>query len=257
MRTVLLHYHIYKNSGTSFEQVLDFSFGAQHERFDGPYPFFTIDQDQIDLIIRRRVDAVAFSSHQALLPQPSSLDYRVIAATFLRHPILRLGSLYRYKRGSNDGTVTAQLASSHDFAGWIEASFPIRTELTQMSNPQTRYFAGVYGRQAQVQVAPGLLSYDLVTARRNLVNVELLGRTEHFDADLDRFTSIASRYGLALKVPEDTHHNATETSSAPVAERVEALLSQLPSLLRDRLIAANQQDLDLYAEAGRLIDQSE
>lgn len=253
MRTVLLHYHIYKNSGTSFEQVLDASFGARHERFDGPYPFFTIMQDQIDQIIARRTEAVAFSSHQVLLPQPGSLDYRVIAATFLRHPILRLGSIYRYKRGSGDGTVTAELASAHDFAGWIAASFPVRTELTHMSNPQTRYFAGVYGRQAQVRVEPGLLTYDLVTAERNLANVELLGRTEYFDADLTRFVGIAARYGLALTIPEVTHHNATERSTAPVAERVEALLSQLPGALRDRLLAANQQDLALYAMAERLI----
>ena len=190
---------------------------------------------------------------QVLLPQPGGLDYRVIAATFLRHPILRLGSIYRYKRGSGDGTVTAALASAHDFAGWIAASFPVRTELTHMSNPQTRYFAGVYGRQAQVRVEPGLLTYDLVTAERNLANVELLGRTEYFDADLTRFVGIAARYGLALTIPEVTHHNATERSAAPVAERVEALLSQLPGALRDRLLAANQQDLALYAMAERLI----
>ena len=84
-------------------------------------------------------------------------------------------------------------------------------------------------------------------------NVELLGRTEYFDADLTRFVGIAARYGLALTIPEVTHHNATERSTAPVAERVEALLSQLPGALRERLLAANQQDLALYAMAERLI----
>ena len=253
MRTVLLHYHIYKNSGTSFERVLDASFGPAHERFDGPYPFFTIDQDQIDQIIRRRVGAVAFSSHQILLPQPSALDYRVIAATFLRHPILRLGSIWRYKRGAADGTVTAELAAAHDFAGWIAASFDIRTELTHMSNPQTRYFAGVYGRPAHVREDRHRLSYDLTTACRNLANVELLGRTEHFEADVHRFKNIAARYGLDLTIPEVTHLNATETSAAQASERVEALLEQMPTTLRERLLAANQQDLALYAQAERLI----
>ncbi|MDO5642258.1 MAG: hypothetical protein Q4G26_07725, partial [Paracoccus sp. (in: a-proteobacteria)] len=161
MRTVLVHYHIYKNSGTSFEQVLDESFGPAHERFDGPYPFFIIHQDQLDLIIRRRVQAVAFSSHQVLLPQPSAVDYRVIAATFLRHPVLRLGSIYRYKRGSGDGSMTAELASAHDFAGWLRESFRHPTELTQISNAQTRYFAGSYGRPAQPEARPEGLLYDL------------------------------------------------------------------------------------------------
>lgn len=253
MRTVLLHYHIYKNSGTSFERVLDASFGPAHERFDGPYPFFTIDQDQIDQIIRRRAGAVAFSSHQVLLPQPSALDYRVIAATFLRHPILRLGSIWRYKRSAADGTVTAELAAAHDFAGWIAASFGIRTELTHMSNPQTRYFAGVYGRQAKVREDRHQLTYDLTTAERNLANVELLGRTEDFDTDIQRFRKIAAGYGLDLTIPEHTHLNATEISAATTEERVLALMAQLPQSLNDRLWDANQQDLALYAEAERLI----
>lgn len=254
MRTVIVHYHIYKNSGTSFEQVLDASFGDRHERFDGPYPFFTIDQDRLDQIIMRRRDAVAFSSHQTLLPAPSSLNYRVLAATFLRHPILRLGSLYRFKRGAADGTVTAQLATQHDFAGWIDASFGIRNELTHVSNPQTRYLAGVYGRHAIVREEQGQLRYDLATARRNLAQVEMLGRTECFDTDLRRFVEIAAQHGLTLRIPDRTHFNVTEDNHATVADRVDALLTQLPPALRSRLMKANTQDLTLYDDAARLIE---
>ena len=254
MRHVLVHYHIYKNSGTSFENVLDTSFGARHERFDGPYPFFTINQDQLDQIIERRKDAIAFSTHQALLPQPSSTSYRVVAAMFMRHPILRLGSIYRYKHGSDDGTLTARLATEHDFSGWIEESFAHRTELTQISNPQTRYLAGVYGRQAIVEVRRDLLSYDLITAKRNLSNVEMLGRTECFDADIRRFAKIAAGFGIELRIPENCHHNATDTSSEPVGQRAEALLSELPSTMRDRLMAANRQDFELYELAQHLIE---
>ncbi|SDE42231.1 Sulfotransferase family protein [Paracoccus isoporae] len=254
MRTVIVHYHIYKNSGTSFEQVLDASFGDRHERFDGPYPFFTIDQDRLDQIITRRADAVAFSSHQTLLPVPTSLDYHVLAATFLRHPILRLGSIYRFKRGAADGTVTAQLATRHDFAGWVEASFEIRNELTHVSNPQTRYLAGVYGRHAIVREEHSQLRYDLATARRNLAQVEMLGRTESFDADLRRFVGIAASHGLTLRIPEETRFNVTEEPAGSVEDRVEALLAQLPPALRSRLLKANAQDLTLYADATRLIE---
>ncbi|WBU59762.1 sulfotransferase family 2 domain-containing protein [Paracoccus albus] len=254
MRHVLVHYHIYKNSGTSFENVLDASFGAKHERFDGPYPFFTINQDQLDQIIERRKDAIAFSTHQALLPQPSSTNFRVVAAMFLRHPILRLGSIYRYKRGSGDGTLTARLATKHGFAGWIEESFSHPTELTQISNPQTRYLAGVYGRQAIVDVRNDLLNYDLVTAKRNLSNVEMLGRTEFFDGDIHRFAKIAAGFGIRLRIPENCHHNATDVSTEPVDLRAEALLSKLPPTVRARLLAANRQDFELYGLARDLIE---
>lgn len=106
MRTVILHYHIYKNAGTSFDHVLSHNFGARHELFDGPFSFFTIDQEQLDRIIMRRPQAVAFSSHQIVLPAPSSLEYRALAAIFVRNPFLRIASIYRFKRGPErpDGT---------------------------------------------------------------------------------------------------------------------------------------------------------
>ena len=112
MRTVVLHYHIYKNAGTSFDHVLTHNFGDRHELFDGPYPFFTIDQEQLDRIIMRRPQAVAFSSHQIMLPPPSSLDYRALAAIFVRNPFLRIASIYRFKRGPEraDGTPLGSLA---------------------------------------------------------------------------------------------------------------------------------------------------
>lgn len=112
MRTVILHYHIYKNAGTSFDHVLTQNFGDRHELFDGPYPFFTIDQEQLDRIIMRRPAAVAFSSHQIVLPPPSSLQYRALAAIFVRNPFLRIASIYRFKRGPErpDGTPLATLS---------------------------------------------------------------------------------------------------------------------------------------------------
>jgi len=38
-RNVLLHYHIFKNAGTTFERVLDENYGDRHMTFDGPFSF--------------------------------------------------------------------------------------------------------------------------------------------------------------------------------------------------------------------------
>ena len=253
MRHVIVHYHIYKNSGTSFERVLDESFGDAHERFDGPYPFFTIDQDQLDRIIRRKPGSVAFSSHQTMLPQPSSLDHIVLAATFLRHPILRIGSIYRFKRQHEDGTSTAEIAHKHDFAGFIAACFDVTKELPHISNGRTRHLAAAHGRAPAVRRLNDMMQYDLATAKRNLANVEMLGRTEHFEDDVARFVMIAARHGLTMKVPAETRHNTTETHDLPVAKRVEQLLEPLSAQLKAQLMAANEQDLELYAHAETLI----
>ncbi|MFC0342332.1 hypothetical protein [Paracoccus niistensis] len=304
MRTVILHYHIYKNAGTSFDHVLTHNFGGRHELFDGPFSFFTIDQDQLDRIIMRRPNAVAFSSHQIVLPAPSSLDYRALAAIFVRNPFLRIASIYRFKRGPErpDGTPlgalspedlqaelarraleaqraanpeagpglpppdplpvpefdtssTAQAARKHDMAGWIEHCLSSRSEVVHVSNAQTRFFASPYRtRPLHKRSADGLV-YDIATALRMLTGVELLGRTEHFEADVARFGDILAPHGLTLNLPEDTRHNVTHAGTDSTAERVEAMLSSLSPDLRDRLIRANRQDSALYDRACALIER--
>ena len=54
-RNLLVHYHIYKNSGTSFEQVLDDNYGDRHLKIDGPFAFSHITQDQLANIIEQHL----------------------------------------------------------------------------------------------------------------------------------------------------------------------------------------------------------
>lgn len=284
-RPVIVHYHIYKNAGTSFDHVLRHNYGARHECFDGPFPFFSIDQEQLDRIIMRRPDTVAFSSHQVALPQPSSLDYRVLAAVFLRNPFLRIASIYRFKRGPEraDGTALATLppdelraelaalgladpppfdatstgiaAQQHDFAGWIEHCLSVPAETVHVSNAQTRFLAAPFRCRPLLRRGAAGIEYDLGTAMRVLAGIELLGRAEMFEPDVTRFGRILAEHGLTLTLPDDTRHNVTRQDAAPVAAQVEAVLAPLPLTLRNRLIRANTQDLALYDRASALISR--
>lgn len=284
-RPVIVHYHIYKNAGTSFDHVLRHNFGSRHECFDGPFPFFAIDQEQLDRIIMRRTDTVAFSSHQVVLPQPSSLDYRVFAAVFLRNPFLRIASIYRFKRGPEraDGTALAALppgelqaelvaqgltdpppfdttstgiaAQQHDFAGWVAHCLATPAETVHVSNAQTRFLAAPFRCRPLLRRGAAGLAYDLGTALRVLAGIELLGRAEMFEPDVTRFGRILAEHGLTLTLPDNTRHNVTRQDAAPVAAQVKAVLAPLPPTLRDRLIRANAQDLALYDRASALISK--
>ncbi len=70
-----------------------------------------------------------------------------------------------------------------------------------------------------------------------------------------RFGRILADHGIALTLPADTRHNVTDTTIESTAERVERVLSSLPDTIRQRLEAANQQDVALYDRACDLIDQ--
>jgi hypothetical protein len=253
VRTVLCHYHIFKNSGTSFDAILRHSFGDRHLSFDGPFPFFTIDQEQLDRIITRKTGAVAFSSHQILLPAPVSPAYRVLPVVFLRDPILRAASIWRFKRQSADGTRTGDLAARLSFADWIAASLDDPSEVVHVSNGQTRALAAPFRSRAVARRTGEGVVYDLDLALSNLGSATHVGRTEHFAADIDRIGAALAAEGLPLRLPPDLHLNATERDAGTPADRVARVLGSLPPPLADRLIAANRQDNALLALADTTI----
>lgn len=255
MRTVICHYHIYKNSGTSFDDALARNFGPRHLSFDGPFPYFTIDRVQLDRIICRNPEAVAFSSHQIRLPVPASLDYRVLAAVFLRNPYLRAASIYRFKRATADGTRTSDLARSLTFPEWLDHALSDPQEITHVSNAQTRMLGEDGTGRVLMRRSPGAMIYDLDRAMANVGSAALLGRTDFYDADIARIARRLNAAGLAFTAPPPTRLNATDMSAAGTRERVEALFADLPEALAARFRAANAQDEALCAEATRIIEE--
>jgi Sulfotransferase family len=256
IRSVICHYHIFKNAGTSFDHILTHSFGDRHLSFDGPFPFFTIDQEQLDRIIARRPDALALSSHQIRLPAPVSQAYRILAVVFLRDPFLRIQSIWRFKRASADGTSTSAAAARLCFADWLRHSLDHPDEIAQVSNGQTRALAARHRSRPDLRRFPDRIEYDMDVARTNLSSVPLIGRTETFADDVGRFQGQLADAGLTLCIPQDIHLNATDATTCDPRDRVRWLLDSLPDDLCDRLIAANRQDVSLCDMADAMIGQN-
>lgn len=133
MRTVIAHYHTYKNSGSSFDEQLTQAFGENHILFDGPFAYNVFPQSELLKIVLRHPSVVAFSSHQIRLPVPASLNVNILPVAFVRHPFLRISSMYSFsRRRAMDLTTDAEegslavlttherWASELDFGAWIE-----------------------------------------------------------------------------------------------------------------------------------------
>lgn len=254
MRTVICHYHIYKNSGTSFDSLLTKNFGDRHISFDGPFPFFSIDQEQLTRIIDRKIDVIAFSSHQIQLPVPISLDFLVMPVVFIRHPILRILSIYRFKRQTDDRTITSKNAQNMDFDDWVSHSFSDRQEITHISNAQTRLLGAAYRQKPLMRRKPSAMEYDIHQAIRNIESVKLLARTEFFNQDVGRFSKILSDYDIDFKFEEIEPQNTTNNyHNKPISERLEKIKQSLSEENYQKLLDANEQDLFLFDYASNLI----
>src|SRR5689334_21902410 len=90
-RGVIIHYHLFKNAGTSIDAVLRRHFGegwASHE-----YPPRSGGEAAREFLVANRHIA-ALSSHTLLLPPPEIPDVEIIPVIFIRHPLDRMKSAY-------------------------------------------------------------------------------------------------------------------------------------------------------------------
>ncbi len=256
MRNVICHYHIYKNSGTSFDTLLSESFGDKHICFDGPFPFFTIDQEQLSRTIERKQNVVAFSSHQIQLPVPASLDFQVLPVVFIRHPLLRILSIYKFKRQTFDGTTTSKAAQDMSFDDWVTYCFSDRQEITQVSNSQTRLLGAAYRQRPLMRRRPSWMEYDISQAIRNIENVKLLARTEYFGQDVSRFPEILGQYNIEFKYTDIKPQNITSKNHhKSIDERISNLKDSLSESNFNKLIAANEQDIHLFEYSTKIIER--
>ena len=281
-RSVIVHYHTFKNSGTSFDELLTANYQDAHLCFDGPFPYTLFNQQELLKVIRRNPNKIAFSSHSIRLPVPTDLEHNAIAALFVRHPILRIRSVYGFeirsagvaerikgalKKTVHGTTDTSQLTKSlvdgnPSFDQWVTH---LRNDKTMnlnaglLSNSQTHMFCGAFG---SVGLAKTLLTddpssfriSDLDQAKRNLLTIPLLARTEAYETDVKRFPSILAEYGIEfsykdLPAANVTHHEVRQ----PIEKRLEQIREDLSPDNWTWMNNANRQDLELYEFTNQLL----
>lgn len=247
-RNVLLHYHIFKNSGTTFERVLNDNYGEQHISFDGPFPFSHINQDQLSMIIERHPTAVACSSHQIHLPIPSSMAFQAIPIVFIRNPMLRIRSVYFFSQRQNKSL--GKRAHDNPLEGledWVVSALAGDHNLNQISNLQTGFVSRCYNLPPKRQGIDGRVNYDLQTAINNLSLVPCLGRTEHFDTDVASFAGTLARFDIPFSYqPKRAENISSPDHGQPISEQLDAMQEHLTAATWDRLRWMNHQDLALY-----------
>lgn len=232
-RTVILHYHLFKNAGTSFDGILRRNFPGRwvQREFDA---HGRANAGAVEEWIAGTPGAVAFSSHTANGPLPRIDGVRVISVAFLRDPVARIRSAYAFERRqglSKPGAlVGADLAARTDLAGYVAARLSVR------GDRQCRDF-----HVARLSTfVPGPPERELERAIAALSLLDFIGRVEDFSGSLDRFARLVRAHWPHFD-PRSLHLNRSAPEEAEASPAVLALLEE--NNAQDRaLIAA--------AEAG-------
>ena len=99
-RTVVLHYHLFKNAGTSVDALLKRQFPRGWVTREFPSEP-EANARQLAAWLAEDDEAVAFSTHTGLLPPPVVPGLKVVPVIFVRHPLDRIASAYSFEHTQN------------------------------------------------------------------------------------------------------------------------------------------------------------
>jgi hypothetical protein len=188
VRFVLLHYHFFKNAGSTIEEILAHSFFENYARLDTEDFDGAVSQHELIAFLRRHPRMKAVSSHQFRYPLPQEPGFLFFDLCFLRDPLDRIRSMYDYFREKPVPSEPAsELAQEQPLGGFIAEL--IKHHAYRVSNVQVNLLAN-----GVVNDLPG--EADLVRATEVMLKTSFLGVVDRFEQSL-----IAGQYFLRPVFP--------------------------------------------------------
>jgi hypothetical protein len=232
-RNLVLHYHLFKNAGSSIDEMLRRNFPGRWITQE----FSTSPRARAQALlefVQKNPEADAISSHSALLPVPRIENVRIFPILFIRHPIDRLRSAYLFERAQDAETLGSHLAKRHNFAGYLREHLIIPNH-RHVRNFQTyRLSRNCAGRKNR----------ELTRALRALEQLPFVGLVEEFEKSL-KHLELLLRFpfpGFRAEIPREN----VISSGTTLAERIAWVRDTLGEALYAEVCAANADDIALH-----------
>ena len=249
MRNVLVHYHLFKNAGSSIDAILKKSFADDWMAFDPNCPPSLYTSVDLAKIIEENATKVAFSSHCIVPPLPTG-QFSVFPIVVLRDPIARVMSAYifEWKKQLELEEPKGSLAE------YIHDKFS-KARANAIEDFQSFRLSVV--DETRVSPIKGLADASILQAAIEFISeLPVFGIVEQFDVSLDLFSYSYGSVFPDLKF-EHVAHNVTQGTDIPMHVRYEKIRSNIGGELFDELILRNQMDIKLYSYAlGRFSEIS-
>jgi hypothetical protein len=243
---VLIHYHIFKNAGTSLDRLLAASFGGDWVVFEGAHAGDCQNAAHLQAFLAARPTVRAVSSHLARPPLPAP---HCLPLVMLRHPVDRARSVFQFLQ--RDRTQRDHPHTRGGFADFVNWSLDTPCEGVAIRNYQVFHLSDATFRpgNASLDSTPG----DLAQAQALIASWPAFGLTRQFAASCDLFASVYAPLfpELALYPVQD---NASPDHALTEEDAIEAARTELGPVAFARLCAANELDLALYDFARRLFE---
>jgi len=233
MRFVLLHYHVFKNAGSTIEDILDHSFGERFGTLETAVGGGLISNQDLIRYLDEKPELRALSSHQIRYPMPAVPGYLFFDICFLRDPLDRLRSFYDYfRQRPNSADPMSELANNCSLGDFVAGM--IAEQSLFVRNNQVNLLA--CGGDSD---EPNESDFDLAVRRTTAAS--FLGVVDCFEQ-----SAVAGREALRCVFPElDCARPAVNVSGGmqgTVASRTEALRAACRPEVYEELLRITELD---------------
>ena len=253
-RKIILHYHLFKNAGTSIDQILKENFGEERwrsEEFPGPttnIPLVLSGRSNFQRVqdwLAEHPDVVVLSSHTAAMPLPDLPATRVFPIVMVRNPVIRLQSSYLFEREqfqSGRHTLTTKIAGQNDLAGYLRGLLELKKQSMARNYASVRLAAAVPG-------TPERLGQRTSEALKLL---PFVGVVERFEQSMQVLEHLLKPHFPDFQTLP-AWENATGLAGTPLQDRLDSIRTEIGDDLYREVLAANRVEIDLHTAASRKI----
>jgi hypothetical protein len=253
MRNVVIHYHIFKNAGSSIDRVLASNYGSAWTTFEGKTPTSLLSAHDVEEFLASHPDIQAVSSHLARPPLPRVVN--TFPIVFLRDPVDRAASVYAYERRAPSNVKSSEIAKEGDFRNYV--SWCLGQGRRQgggvIMNYQVVHLSSSSFRNGHVYLAEPDEA-DLEESFQFLSSIPFFGIVEEFEASLRLLENMLMPIRPDFKA-ENAKENVTASRSASFEEKIRAIRRDLGEEVFYELEEANRLDIRLYKMALELFKQ--
>jgi hypothetical protein len=243
-RTVIVHCHMFKNAGTSFDWSLQRCFGndfLDHRDDEN----MKKGAEYLGPFLQKHSNIKAISSHHIRFPLPELPDTQILPAFILRHPIDRVGSVYSFERkqkAQTPGAINAKKMSFKDYVLWRMES----TAGGTIRNFQTR---SCLDKPKNI-----IREADFEFAQKRIKNTPLVCIVDNYDDCMVLFEVALRPYFPDIDLSY-VRQNVTKGRESSMDKRINNIFVDLGLDVSNEMLANNHWDLMLYLEAKKLIDK--
>lgn len=246
-RNVLVHTHIFKNAGSSFDDALARNFGDSFVEHREDHLIHK-NKDFLNAYMSENQNLQAFSSH-SVYDKPKSFDNVIYyTAYFVRHPIDRIKSVYSFEhKQPAEDSLGATMAKKFDFKGYV--NWRMRPDVPPtIRNMQTIFIAGMGKGHGRMEAR-----YE--AALKTLEENPLIALVDRYDESMVVFEEYIRESFPNIDLSYVRRNVTDKAQNLSVEEKAQKLLSELGGDLAQKVLENNQYDMELYKKANELLDE--